>query len=363
MSTTRPRLLIVIVNYNGFDLTRDCLESVADQIHEVPGARVGLCDNGSRPGTPDAPGDAERLKQLILERGWQVWCELTVVDPNLGFTGGNNAVIEPYLASPDTTPTYTLLLNNDTLLREGSLRTLVGFMDDRPDVGLAGARLEDPDGTPQVAAFHFNSPTRELEAVATNGLVSRLLRSHQRIEPIPEQPTRVGWVAGASLIIRDTVLREVGPLDSEYYTYFDDIDYCQAAAAAGHETWYVPEARIVHLVGQTTGVTEANSATTTRPKRPKRRGAYWFEARRRYWLKHHGRFGAVRADLAQLAGVAVSRLWRPQIHPDRFWRDCWSQSVFRRGFKLPRVQNPALAAGAANRPPHAEAVQRVLTVD
>ena len=356
----QPRLLIVVVNYNGFDLTRDCLATIAQQIHEVPGARVGLCDNGSRAGTAEQPGDAQRLEALIRERGWSRWCELTVLDPNLGFTGGNNAVIEPYLASPATTPTYTLLLNNDTLLREGALRTLVEFMDQRPDVGLAGARLEDPDGTPQVAAFRFNSPLRELEGLAANGLISRVLRSHQRIEPIPTVPMRVDWVAGASLIIRDSVLRDVGPLDADYYTYFDDIDYCKAAAARGHETWYVPAARIVHLVGQTTGITEANSAAATRPKRPKRRGAYWFEARRRYWLKHHGRSGAVWADLAQLAGVALSRLWRPRLHPDRFLRDCWQQSVFRRGFELPQVQNPALEPGMPNRPPHPGAARQVL---
>ena len=335
------RLLIVIVNYNGFGLTRDCLETVAQQINDVPGTTVGLCDNGSE------PGEAERLRTLINERGWGGWCELTAIQPNLGFTGGNNVIIEPaFDRPPDEQPEYTLLLNNDTLLREGALLELVRFMDGHPDAGCAGARLEDPDGTPQVAAFNFFSPRTEFESLACNGVLTRLSgnRTH-RIEPIPEgEPVQVDWVAGASLIIRDVVIRDVGLLDAEYYTYFDDIDFCQSAAKKGHLTWYVPASRIVHLGGQTTGINSSESVQ-------KRRPAYWFEARRRYWLKHHGRWGAIRADLAAMAGVAACRLRLPKLHPKRFLRDHWDHSVLRRGAAPVVVQNPALPAGAPNRLP------------
>ncbi|NWM35105.1 glycosyltransferase, partial [Escherichia coli] len=78
------------------------------------------------------------------------------------FTGGNNVVIGPALKSA-TPPQYVLLLNADTVVRPNAFRALVDFMDRHPDVGIAGSRLEDPDGTPQRSAFRFQSPLGEFE--------------------------------------------------------------------------------------------------------------------------------------------------------------------------------------------------------
>ena len=66
---------------------------------------------------------------------------------------------------------------------------------------------------------------------------------------------RAGWVSGASLILRRTMLEQIGLLDEGLYTYFDDPDICLRAARAGWETWYVPESRVIHLGGATTGLT------------------------------------------------------------------------------------------------------------
>jgi hypothetical protein len=112
------KLLIVIVSYRVTDLTIDCLRSLSGEIGRVPGARVALCENGTG-------GDAaDRLRSAIEENGWSSWVELTVIYPNRGFTGGNNAVIRPALESDDP-PEYVLLLNADTLVKEHALDTLV----------------------------------------------------------------------------------------------------------------------------------------------------------------------------------------------------------------------------------------------
>ncbi len=87
------------------------------------------------------------------------------------------------------------------------------------------------------------------------------------------------WVPGASMIIRREVIEAIGPLDEGLYTYFDDIDYCLNAKRAGWQTWYVPESRVMHLKVRRPGL---------RNKQLKRRPEYWFQARRRFFLKNYG---------------------------------------------------------------------------
>ena len=122
------------------------------------------------------------------------------------------------------------------------------------------------------------------------------------------------------------------------YTYFDDVDYCFNARKAGWSTWYVPESRVVHLEGQTTGVVHHNI---------KRRPSYLFEARRRYYLKNHGPVYAALADAAVIFGLS---LWRLRVlfgktdhTPPHSLQDHVKHSVFLTGFKLRDVRNPALA--------------------
>ncbi len=369
------KLLVVIVNYNGFGLTADCLDAIAPLIDEVPDTHVGLCDNGSAPPTlAGDPSDAERLAAFIDQRGYGDWCSLTAITPNLGFTGGNNAIIRQHFPpkpsderseSPDP-PDYVLLLNNDTLVYPGAFKALVDFMDDpeniKKKIGCAGSRLEDrpvpraeeprdeasdQPGNPQVSAFRFFNLLNEFQGATKLGPLYRLFKSNAVGMDIPPHNAPADWVAGASMIIRREVIEQVGALDDGYYTYFDDIDYCHSAKKAGWSTWYVPASRVVHLVGQTTGVTHANTDDAAKQqKAAKPRADYWFQARHRYWLKHHGKLTAALADLALIAGTAICRLravFGGDDHglPARFLRDCIKKSVFVVGFQTPHVVNPA----------------------
>ena len=137
----------------------------------------------------------------------------------MGFTGGTNVILRPALRSADP-PQYVMLLNADTVVRPNSLRALVDFMDRHPKVGIAGSRLEDPDGTPQRSAFRFHSPLGEFESSVKLGLVSRLLKHWVIAPPAPEKACEAEWLSGASMIIRREVFRDIGLLDEGYYTYF-----------------------------------------------------------------------------------------------------------------------------------------------
>src|SRR5579864_1052924 len=254
------RLLVVIVSYRVAHLTIDCLRSLAEEIGTMPGVHVAVCENGSG-------GDsAQRIQHAIDENSWNGWCTLTAVYPNLGFTGGNNIILRAALQSHDK-PQYVLLLNADTIVHKNAVRVLLHFMDDHPHVGIAGSRLEFPDGTPQRSAFRFHSAWSEFESSIRLGLVSRVLSRWKVALPVPHQSCEVDAVAGACMIIRPEVFQDIGILDEGYYTHYEDVDFCYNARKAGWPTWYVPESRITHLVGQSTGLTVKN---------PKRFPPYFF---------------------------------------------------------------------------------------
>ena len=240
-------------------------------------------------------------------------------------------------------PEYVLLLNADTIIQEHALAVLVEFMNSHPGVGIAGSQLVSPDGGAQGSPFRFQGIVSELDRGLRLGIVTRLLGLSSM--PKPTKPCVVEWVAGASMILRLSMLRQIGLLDEGLYTYFDDIDICLRAMRAGWETWYVPESRIIHLEGASTGVT---SQTV------KRRPSYWFQARRRFFLKNHGKLYTALADTAFLFGFAVWRFRRwlqrkPDTNPPHFLADSFRHSIFRTGFELREVENPAMSTSVATK--------------
>lgn len=323
------KLVVLILNYRATALTIECLRSLDGRVQRIPGARVALCENGTG-------GDAAtRLRTAIDANGWGGWVELTVSDRNRGFTGGNNLLIREALASRDR-PDYLLLLNSDTVVHDGALEALVAFMDGHPRAGIAGSQLLSPDGRIQASPFRYFTVASELDRGLRFGVLSRLLSRWAVVAPTPARATRAEWVSGASMILRSAMLDEIGLLDEGLFTYFDDVDLCLRARRAGWETWYVPDSRVVHLEGASSGVTRG---------RRDRLPAYLLEARRRYFLKNHGPAFTALADAAFLSGLALWRLRRrvqrkPDTDPEHMLRDAFHHSVFRAGFAVPVVASP-----------------------
>jgi GT2 family glycosyltransferase len=326
------KLLVVIANYKVAHLTIDCLRSLAEEVGNVPGMHVAVCENGTE------DDSAERLQKAIADNGWSSWCTLTAISPNRGFTGGNNVILRAALQSADP-PQYVLLLNADTIVRPNAFKVLVDFMDRHSEVGIASSRLEDSDGTPQCSVFRFHSPLSEFEGSLKLGLVSRLLGRWRVPRPVPAQACEAEWVCGASMIIRREVFKDIGLLDEGYYTYYEDVDFCFNARKAGWPIWYVPASRVMHLGGQTTGISD---------KSPNRQPPYSFNARRRYFLKNHGPIFAALADAGLILGLMLWRLrvllGKADSTPPYFLRDSIRHSVFLTGFKVRDVQNPILAS-------------------
>jgi hypothetical protein len=291
-----PSVLIAIVNYRTGGLVVDCLASLAAEIEANPGTRAVVVDNAS------GGCSCERIATAIKERGWSSWAKLVVSPVNGGFADGNNRAIAADMNS-GAARDFVWLLNPDTLVRPGAVRTMTEFMRAHPRAGIVGTLLEERDGTPWPYAFRFPNMLGEIERGARLGAVSRLLRDHAIPVRMGNQPTQVDWVSGASMLIRATVFDEIGPMDSRYFLYYEETDFCLQARKAGWECWYVPDARVLHIAGQSTGLTGRQAVVRRMPR-------YWFESRHRYFVKNHGRLYAMAADILWIAGHMAWRLRR-----------------------------------------------------
>ncbi|HEX2732757.1 MAG TPA: glycosyltransferase family 2 protein [Polyangiaceae bacterium] len=320
-----PTLVIVIVNYRAARLLVECLDSLEKELSDLP-ARVVISENDSR------DGSAELLRSTIESRGWAGWVSLLEVGSNRGFSAGNNAAIAPALSTPNP-PDYVLLLNPDTRVLPGAIHALLEFMQAHPRVGIVGANQVHPNGTPLRSAFRFANPLGELDGTLRLGPVSSLLRHWIHAPPIPSEPGPADWVSGGCMMVRKAVFDDVGLMDEGYFLYFEEMDFCLQAKHKGWSTWFLPSATIVHIGGQSTGVTGLHRIMQRKPE-------YWFDSRRRYYLKNHQPLRAMAADALNVVGLC---LWevrriaqrREPIDPPKYLRDSIRNSVFLRGFALP----------------------------
>jgi hypothetical protein len=285
---------IAIVSYRSAELTIGCLRSI-DAERSTPGVRVRVIvvDNAS--------GDAPAIAEAIEANTWSSWVTLVRAPRNGGFAYGNNLAFR--IAREEGPPNYFHLLNPDTLVRKGAIGALVRFLETHPSVGIAGSSFENLDGSDWPIAFRFPSILSEIESGLQISLASRLLQRWVVAVEMSSEPQPVDWVPGASMMIRPTVFDAIGGFDETYFLYFEETDFCLRAKNAGFPTWYVPESRVMHIVGQSTKVTVRNVAL-------KRLPSYWFESRRRYFEVSYGTTRAVAVDLVALLAHAVGHLKR-----------------------------------------------------
>jgi GT2 family glycosyltransferase len=279
------RIWIVIVNYRTADLAVDCLQSIAAQLGKSSDVHVEVVDNAS------GDGSVEKLIAAIDRERWHAWASVNPRDRNGGFAFGNNVGIREAMRSADRVD-YVMLLNPDTIVRRGAIRALVDFMDSHEWVGIAGSRLENGEGGAECSAHNAFSPLGELESNARLGVLSRVLHRYAVTPPMQETAHECDWVSGASLMVRLEVLEKIGLLDEGYFLYFEEADFCLRARKAGWQVWFVPESQVVHLEGASTGIKQT----------ARRRPRYWYDSRRRYFIKNFGLFGLILADAMWAVG-------------------------------------------------------------
>lgn len=296
------RVHCIILNWRTADMTLEATRAAMRAMEGIDGA-ITIVDNDSQ------DGSFERM-----QAGAAGWPRVRVVQSgrNGGYGAGNNVGIRAGLPG---SAEYVYILNSDAFPAPDAIRALLGYLETHPDVGLAGSHIHGTDGTPHTTAFRFPSISSEFEGAARTGIISKLLKNSIVAPPLPGTTTRVDWLAGASVMIRQKVLDQIGLFDETFFLYFEETDLCRRAALAGWPTVYVVESRVAHVGSVSTGMKEW-----------KRVPRYWFESRQHYFVKNHGRIYAAVATLAHWAGLGVFRMKallqgeKPHT-PPHFFRD------------------------------------------
>jgi GT2 family glycosyltransferase len=311
-------IAVIIVSYRSAALTVDALRSLAaERATSGLAIRAVVVDNAS--------GDAPQIAHAVSADSWQPWVTLITAPRNGGFAYGNNLGIEHAYAH--TRPDYIYLLNPDTQVRPGAIGSLIRFLEQQPEVGIAGSTFENQEGVDWPMAFRFPTLFSEIDSAISFWLITRALRRWVVAMTMDKFPQRVEWVAGASMMVRAAVIDAIGGLDENYFLYFEEPDFCYRANRAGFSTWYVPSSRVMHIGGQSTKVHCIIG--------PERLPPWWFESRRRYFAV---RFGIARAMVIDVAavlaavlglfkrtllgrqGTAVSHYIRDLLHYSVLWR-------------------------------------------
>jgi GT2 family glycosyltransferase len=164
-------------------------------------------------------------------------------DRALGFSANVNKGIAA------TSGEYVVISNPDAVPEPDCVRSLVSFADAHPRCGIAGPKMINPDGTLQASRRSF--PTVGGTIVRRTPLRSmfpplRWQRHHYLLDAPADEPLRVDTMLGAFLLMRRTMLDEIGGWDAGYKLYVEDIDLSYRAMKAGWERWWVPDAVVDH---------------------------------------------------------------------------------------------------------------------
>ncbi len=282
------RLNVVIINYRTPELAVDALASLDGELDPARDVAT-VVDNAS------GDGSAARIAEAIAARGFGDWATLLASDDNGGFSAGNNLGIGQVDAE------YHLLLNSDAYVRPGAVAALLDAAERHPGAGILSPRLEWPDGTPQQSCFRYRSPVSELIEAAGSGPVTRLLARWDVPLPVRDEAFEPEWTSFACVLVRGALVDAIGPMDADYFMYFDDIDYCRRAWNGGWRVLHWPEARVVHLRG---GTSPLKKQAAERRRLP----GYYYHSRARYFATFYGRAGLLAANLLWWTGHGIARI-------------------------------------------------------
>ncbi len=219
---------ILVVNHEGRDHLRHCLERLAAQ--EGSYGEVVVVDNAS------TDGSAAMVRQDFPR------CRLLALDDNVGFGAANNRATEA--ARGDR----LLLLNSDAWLDDGALPRLAAALDSEPRLALAAPELRYPDGRPQFAWAPETGVAGEALQMLRNRFEARPWA--HRVPPRWLRPLLgPGWFSAACILLRRDAFEQVSGFDEKMFLYFEDVDLSRRLRHAGWRLGSVPGAVAFHVKG------------------------------------------------------------------------------------------------------------------
>jgi GT2 family glycosyltransferase len=284
-------LSIIVVNWNTCDLLERCLQAVFETVNGVD-FEVWVVDNASTDGSTS----------MVLRRFPQV--RLIINEENAGFSRANNQAIRL------SNGRYVLLLNSDAFLTAHAAEQMTAFLSQNEQAGIVGANLFYPDGKSQDSYGPLPSLTNEIANLW--GLDKR----REAVKNVPglTEPVETGMVSGACLMLRRSMLDQVGLLDEGFFFFSEEIDLCSRAQKSGWKVYHLPSAKAVHVRGGSSCETSG-------------RVLLLYRGKLQYFSKHSGAVGRHllydQIWLATLAKVVVYTIlrWLNPHHPrkDNHW--------------------------------------------
>lgn len=228
---------IIIVNYKVKYFLKQALLSVEKALKGIEG-EVFVVDNNSEDGSVE-----------MVERNFSDVILMANKD-NVGFAKANNQAMRRAKGR------YVLLLNPDTVLEEDTLKRCIDFMDVTPDCGGLGVKMIDGSGQflPE-SKRGFPSPAAsfyKLSGISSFFSKSKYFNSYYLGHLSEDENQEVDVLAGAYMMMRKTVLDQVGLLDESYFMYGEDIDLSYRIQKGGYKNYYLAETRIIHYKGEST---------------------------------------------------------------------------------------------------------------
>lgn len=285
-------IAIVIVNYNAGELLAGnlarILESSSARLH------VFIVDNQS---TDDS---WRHLNEAIKNNALSKNISLVLAPSNGGFASGNNIGMRAALES-GFEPDYFYLLNPDAYPLPAAIDELIDVSQGQDDRCLLGSTLHNESLIPRCSAFRLPSAMSELQRGAHLGVLDKLFPNAVIAMPMGTSPFHCGWVSGAGFFFSRAVQKEIGFMDDGYFLYFEELDYMRHAAKCGIPVLSVPDSKIVHIAGVSTGIVGAKSETKPMP-------VYWYQSWHRYFYKNHSAHYAMLCGIAWMTGRMINNL-------------------------------------------------------
>lgn len=229
MKSMNPLIYIILVNYNGYMDTKECLESLKKL--KYGNYKIVVVDNASRDSS------------LELLRNNPDGYILIESSTNLGFAGGNNLGIEYALKAGAQ---FVLLVNNDTIVDENLLSNMLQTFEKNSKVGVVGGKILLYDNKAIIS--HAGGYVDMFKFTTVHyGMDKSSFEGDYNIE------REVGFVSGCLMLIKREVFEKVGLLPGEYFMYYEDTDFCLRVIAGGYKIYYNPKAEIFHKVSMSSG--------------------------------------------------------------------------------------------------------------
>lgn len=245
-------LSIVIINYNTFSITSNCIRSIYKNTSNLS-FEIILVDNGSAERNPD---------DFLIE-----FSELRLIKlrENIGFGRGNNEGIKAAKAST------ILLINSDTLVIDNAIKTTYDFLFHRHDIGMVGCRLINDDGSEQASSFvsvrfpllnvFINTSNVARTIASFFPIFKKYTKYNEAVSVAQKQTHRCDAISGAFMMFKDDHIRDIGYFDPDFFLYCEDTEWCRNRITKKTDIYYFASASVIHLGGKSSNAKDVQMQT------------------------------------------------------------------------------------------------------